>query len=431
MINEELKDVIEEESKEGEFIHPSYRKYCFSNIPSTILKFFNIKTGRPALPPEIFRNNVEYEDSKKIILLLIDGYGYNQWLKYHKKCRFFKEISQNGAVSPITTVFPSTTAATLTTINTGLTPQEHALPEWHIYFKEIDMIINTLPFTPLGEKGQDRLLEVGVNPAILYNGNTIYQTLKDESVKAYTFIKASYAHSCYSKIVHKGSTIIPFITYSDMFTKLRKLIEEEKKSAYFYVYLDNLDAIGHLYGPHTMEYLAELSALSYSIITELLEKIDRKEAKQTLLLVTSDHGQVDISPEDTIYLNKFQRLTHAFKRSRKGRPILPTGSARDVFLHIKPAKLEETHNLLSKKLEGKAKVMKTNEATEIGLFGIGKPKKRFFERVGDLLILPYNNHTVWYEHVKGKKIYFLGYHGGLNQDEMFVPFAVAKLSELL
>jgi hypothetical protein len=431
MINEELKSIIEKENRVGDFIYPSYEKHCFSNIPSTILEFFDIKVRRPTLPPKIYKNRVEYENPKKIVLLLIDGYGYNQWLKYHKKCEFFKKFSQKGAVSPITTVFPSTTAATLTTINTGLTPQEHALLEWHVYFKEIDMIINTLPFTPLGEKGQDRLFEMGVNPAILYNGNTIYQTLKDESVRSYTFIKASYAHSCYSKLVHKGSTITPFITYSDMFTRLRKTLREEKGPAYFYAYLDTLDAIGHLYGPHKMEYSAELSLLSYSIKTELLEKIDRKEAKQTLLLVTSDHGQVDISPEKTIYLNKFQKAVSAFKRGQKGKPILPTGSARDVFLHIKPDKLEETYNLLSRKLKRKAKVMKTNEATEIGLFGIGKPIKRFYERVGDLLILPYNNHTVWYEHIKGKKIYFLGYHGGLHENEMFVPFAITKLSDLL
>lgn len=431
MIFEELKSVIEEESKVGNFIYPSYKKYCFSNIPSTILKFLNVGTKRSALPPKIYKNQVEYEDSNKIILLLIDGFGYSQWLKCYKKYEFFREISQKGAVSPITTVFPSTTAATLTTINTGLTPQEHALLEWYLYFREIDMIIGTLPFTPLGKRGQDWLLEMGVNPKILYEGNTIYQAMKEEDVKSFAFIKASYAHSCYSRIVHDGSTIIPFISYSDMFTRLRKLVNKEKGPAYFYAYLDNLDGIGHLYGPHAVEYSAELSVLSYSIRREFLKKADRKVAKETLLLVTSDHGQVNISPEETIYLNKFQKLTNAFKRSEKGKTILPTGSPRDVFLHIDINKLEETLTFLSKKLEGKAKVTKTNEATRNGLFGTGEPRKQFFERVGDLLILPYNNHTVWYEHTEGKKIHFLGHHGGLNENEMLVPFGITKLSELL
>jgi len=431
MIFDELKNIIEEENKVGNFIYPSYKKYCFSNIPSTILKFLDVKTKGSALSPKIYKNKVEYEDSNKIILLLIDGYGYNQWLKCYKKHEFFKEISQRGAVSPITTVFPSTTAAALTTINTGLTPQEHALLEWYVYFEEIDMIINTLPFTPLGKRGQDWLLEMGVNPKILYDGNTIHQALREEGVKSFAFIKASYAHSCYSRIVHDGSTIIPFISYSDMFTRLRKLVKKEKGPAYFYAYLDNLDGIGHLYGPHSVEYSAELSLLSYSIRREFLEKTKRKVAKETLLLTTSDHGQVNISPEETIYLNKFQKLTDAFKRSEKGKTILPTGSPRDVFLHIEPNKLEGTLTFLSKKLEAEAKVTKTKEATRRGLFGIGKPRKQFCERVGDLLVLPYNNRTVWYEHTEGKKIYSLGYHGGLNEDEMLVPFAITKLSELL
>lgn len=431
MIHEELKDVIEEENKVGEFIYPSYKKYCFSNIPSTILRFLNVNVKRPILPAEIYKNEVAYENSNKIILLLIDGYGYNQWLRFYRKSEFFYEISQKGSVSPITTVFPSTTAATLTTINTGFTPQEHALPEWHIYFKEIDMIVKTLHFTPLGKRSHDLLQEIGFSPDMLYNGNTVYQTLKKEGVKSYAFIKASNAHSCYSKIVHKGSTIIPFISYSDMFIRLTKLIKTEKGPAYIYIYLDSLDGIGHLYGPHSMEYSAELSMFSYSIKREFLEKADRKVAKEILLLVTSDHGQVNISPEQTIYLNKFRILANAFKRSEMGQPILPTGSPRDVFLHIKHDMLEEVLAFLSDELKVGAKVVKMGEAIKSGLFGIGKPRKQFLERVGDLLILPYNNRTVWYEHTEGEKIHFLGYHGGLNEDEMFVPLALVKLRDLL
>ena len=430
MINETIKEIIEEENRVGEFIYPSYKKYCFSNIPSTILKLFNIQTGRPVLPSKIYSDFLEYENCNKIILLLVDGYGYNQWQRYYKDYAFFKEITRKGVLSPITSVFPSTTAASLTTINTGLTPQEHALPEWLIYFREIDQIINTLPFTPLGKRGQDTLLESGVDPRILYNGNTIYETLKEQNVKSFTFLKSSYAHSCYSRIVLKGSITVPFITGSDMAFKLRKIVEEEKESALFYVYIDNLDAVGHMHGPHTSEYLDELSALSCLLKREFLDKIDRDKAKDILLLVTSDHGQINILPEKTVYLNKFKKLIRSFERSRKGTNILPTGSPRDIFLHIEPNKHEDILKFLSQKLKERAKVMKSKEAFEIGLFGTGKPKKEFFDRVGDLLILPYDNHTVWYEHVRGRRSYFLGYHGGLVEDEMLVPFAIARLSEL-
>ena len=76
-------------------------------------------------------------NSKKVVLFLIDGFGYKQWLNYADKYEFLKRFTKKGVVTPITTVFPSTTAAALTTINSGLTPQEHGLPEWWVYFDEI------------------------------------------------------------------------------------------------------------------------------------------------------------------------------------------------------------------------------------------------------------------------------------------------------
>jgi len=292
------------------------------------------------------------------------------------------------------------------------------------------MIINTVPFKPLGSKRQDELLESGVNPNILYEGNTIHQTLKKEDVKTFVFINESYAHSAYSKLIFKGSTIKSAITISDLIVKLRKHLEKEKGPTYYYVYLGSLDSIEHEYGPHTDEYHAELSSISFLLEKELIEKIDKKNAKESLLIITADHGQLNVNPKETIYLNRFSKLIKNFQKSQKRKVILPTGSPRDVFLHVKPEKVEEVREFLSQKLGEKAEIMETDEAIEKGLFGTGKPKDEFFDRVGNLLILPHKNHTIWYEHPKGRKFDLLGHHGGLNKEEMLVPFAIAKLSML-
>ena len=431
MIAREIENTIEKQMKEGEFIYPFYEKYCLSNIPSTILNFFGIKSKRPALPSELHKDKIEIENSNKIVFLVIDAFGYTQWLECYKNYEFFNLFSEKGVVSPITSVFPSTTSSAITTINTGLTPQEHALLEWVLYFKEIDMIINTLPFTRLDEKGHDRLLEVGVNPKILFKGNTIYQTLKKAGIKSFTFIDATYAYSAYSKLVLKGSTVIPFVKLSDLVVRLRKTLEAEKGPAYFYIYVGDLDLLEHKYGPHTEEYYAELSVFSFLLKKELIEKIDRNFANETLFLITGDHGQLKVLPQKTIYLNKYRELVKAFQKSKKKKPILPTGSPRDVFLHIEKSKLDRVYDFLSNKLKGKAKVIKTEEAIKMGLFGRGKPREEFYDRAGNLLILPYKNHTIWYEHIKGKKFEFLGHHGGLSKEEMLVPFGITKLSNLL
>jgi predicted AlkP superfamily pyrophosphatase or phosphodiesterase len=431
MILSELENEIEKERKEGEFIYPFYEKYCFSNISSTILNFFGIKSNKPILPPELHKDKLEIENSSKVILLLIDGLGYKQWLGCYKNYKFFEIFTQNGIVAPITTVFPSSTAAALTTINTGLTPQQHALLEWFLYFKEIDMIIKTLPFEPLYDKDRNIFSKIKADQKILFKGTTIYQTLKRAGIKSFTFINENYANSTYSKLVYKGSSTIPFINSSDLVVRLRKTLELEKGPAYFYVYIDYVDSLEHKYGNYTEEYYAEISVLSFLLKKELLEKIDKKVAKETLFLITADHGQLNILPQETVYLNKFKKVVNSFQKSKRNKPILPTGSPRDVFLHIKQDRLEEIYSFLSKKLREKAKVVKTEEAIKMNLFGIDKPSKEFYDRVGNLLILPYKNNTVWYQHIKGRKFNLLGHHGGLTKDEMLVPFAISKLSNLI
>jgi len=428
MIIRKTEKLIQTQKKKGEFIYPYYEKYCFSNIPDTVLSLFNIKTKRPILPRELYKNVGKF---KKIILLLIDGFGYEQWIKYYKDYEFFDRITKKGSLSPLTSIFPSTTAAAITTVNTGLTPQEHALPEWYIYFKEVDMILASLPFKPLDEKFQDKFSKMKANSRILFKGKTIYQKLKKEGIKSFSFCDGTYAKSDYSNMIFKGSSVIPFINSSDMVVKLRKSVEKESGPAYFFAYFGDLDSMEHEYGPHTEEYYAELSTLSHLLKKELLEKIDKKTANETLIIITADHGQLNILPKKTTYLNKYTKVVKNFDRSKKGNLILPTGGPRDIFLHIKPNKVDETFEYLSKKLRKKAKIMKISDAVEMGMFGIGKPRKEFYDRVGNLLILPNKNGTIWYEHVKGKKVKFLGHHGGLTKEEMLIPFAIAKLSNLM
>ena len=196
------------------------------------------------------------------------------------------------------------------------------------------------------------------------------------------------------------------------------------------MYLGSLDSIEHQYGPHTDEYHAELSSISFLLEKELVEKIDKKTAKESLLIITADHGQLNINPKETVYLHGLPNLAKNFQKSSEGKVIFPSGSPRDVFLHIKPDKVQETREFLLQKLGEKAEIMETEEAFEKGLFGTGKPRDEFRDRVGNLLILPHKNHTIWYDHPNGRKFDLLGHHGGLNKEEMLVPFAITKLSSL-
>lgn len=428
MIFKEAVDSIRKQSSDVDFTYPFYKENCISNIPGTVLDLFDVKNKKSKLPIKV--NRGANEEVNKVVLLVLDGFGYNQFLRYYKHHKFLTNLAEKGDVFPVTSVFPSQTTNALTTLNTGLTPQEHGLFEYYLYLKEVDRIVSTLSFEPLGSKRRNELIEKGFDPKLLFNGNTIQNTLREAGVKTFVHIYTGYAYSPYSKVLFDGITIVPNLKSSDLIVNLRKKLENENGPAYFFVHLSNLDTIAHEYGPDSYEYGAELSVISHLLQKELMEKIDCKTAKETLVLVTSDHGGVNIVPQNTTYLNEFPQVVKNLQCNKGGKHILPTGSARDIFLHVREDKLTETKELLAQKIGDKAKIVETKEAIKNGLFGLGGVSREFSDRVGNLLILPYRNETVWFEHFKGRRLSLLGHHGGLNEEEMLVPLAVTKLNNL-
>lgn len=70
---------------------------------------------------------------------------------------------------------------------------------------------------------------------------------------------------------------------------------------------------------------------------------------------------------------------------------------------------------------------------EMGFFGVGIPSQEFISRVGNLVILPYQDSSIWYRYPGFKphrSLDYRGHHGGLSEEEMLIPFAAAKLSDL-
>lgn len=408
-------------------VRPDYGGYCLSNVPTKILSLFGISDSRPTLPGDAL-GNVETAGVEKVILLVCDGFGYREW-RNQTSSGFVKAISEKGAVRPITTVFPSTTAAALTTISTGLTPQEHGLPEWYVYMSELGEIIVSLPFTRPGEYGRDTLAGV-LDPKALFNERTIFQRLKAEGVSSVAFVGRPLAHTVYSTLSRAGSDLASYMTASDLAVSLRKQVEKPRGPALFYAYWPSVDTVEHTYGPNTDEAGVEASLISHALQEGFLSKLSREAAKKTLILVTADHGQVNVEPENLLYMNRWARLGKAFAKAPSGKRILPWGGARDVFMQIEEDLLDETMSYLEGKFAGRASIIRTEELIRQGLFGVNRPSRRFRRRTGNLMILPHGTGTAWYRYTKGDSLKVKGHHGGLTEDEMTIPLAAARVSDI-
>lgn len=215
-----------------------------------------------------------------------------------------------------------------------------------------------------------------------------------------------------------GAEQVAFKTVSEALVNVGSLLEKQTKPTYVHLYFDRFDALGHEYGPAAPQTEAE--AETFLLMMEYYFERIFKGNKRILFLMTADHGQVEVDPQTTIYLNRdarFAGVERFIKTNRQGKLIVPAGSARDMFLYIKDERLDEAQAFLTPRLEGRADVVKTETLIQEGYFG-AEVSPRFRARAGNLVILPYAYETVWWYEKDRFEMRFRGHHGGLTPQEM-------------
>jgi predicted AlkP superfamily pyrophosphatase or phosphodiesterase len=126
------------------FVRPCYDSYCFSNLPATI-QLLLTGEGQTALPTDVFGDLPTRYDT--VIFFFIDAFGWRFFERYAEKYDILKTFLQHGMVSKLTSQFPSTTAAHVTCIHTGLDVGQSGIYEWNYYEPLIDDIISPLMFS--------------------------------------------------------------------------------------------------------------------------------------------------------------------------------------------------------------------------------------------------------------------------------------------
>lgn len=380
------------------FIKPRYDAGGFASIPDRIKTAF--ASGH-------------YD---AVVLFLVDGFGWRFFERF-QEAPFLKRMAKTGQVEKLISQFPSTTAAHLTTIHTGWNVGQSGVHEWIYYEPLVDAIIAPLLFSYAGLWERDLLRATGIEPAFFYPRGMFYPELKQMGVQSFGFGLREYTPSTYSSVIMSGAELRAFKTFSEALINVQRLLEEQKQPAYIYLYLDKIDTLAHEYGPTAPQTEAEIE--TFLLMMEYyFERMFK--GKRILFLMTADHGQVEVDPKTTIFLNtnsQFVGIERFLKSNLKGQLLAPAGSPRDLFLYIKDDLVDEAQSFLAPKLEGNADVVKTEFLIENGYFG-PEVSSRFRERVGNLVILPYLYESVWW-YEKGKfEQRFYGHHGGLTPQEM-------------
>lgn len=418
MINQESVAAVEAARFGERFVRPLYETYGYARIPGTIERLLG-GDGAAALPAAALHGlNPPYQT---VILLLIDAFGWRFFAPRVERYPFLRRFVEGGVVSRLTTMFPSTTSAHVTTLHTGLVPAESGVYEWFYYEPRLDAVIAPLLFSLAGERSREGLAAVGVDPANLFPQATFYQRLAATGVRSTVFQHRDYAGSSYSRTVCAGADLIAFRTLPEVITLLGERMARQNGPAYYMVYLDMVDATSHAYGPDSPHVDAEIDA-TLTILDRLLHPALERLGRPALLLLTADHGQIGVSPEQTLMVNRLvPELEAATRRTARGELMAPSGSSRDLFLYVRDEQLDEIQAALARALDGRAEIHRTANLIEQGFFG-GAPSPTFLGRVGNLAVLPFAGEAVWWDFQRFRSG-FRGSHGGLTADEAHTQLA--------
>jgi hypothetical protein len=407
------------------FVTPRYDGLSFAAIPTSIAGLLTGAAPVTLAPetlaglPAVYRN---------VVVMLIDGFGWRFFEKYAGDYPALRRFTDDGAATRISSQFPSTTVAHVTTLHTGLPVSQHGMYEWQYYEPLVGSVIIPLLFSYAGTHDRDQLKAAKVDPRTILPTRTLYQGLNRLGVTSTIFQHKEYTPGTYADVVFNGAQARGYRTLAEAFVNLRAALADAKGPSYFALYFDRFDALAHEYGPNAPQPEAEADALLTSLERLILAKLPGRG--DTLVLLTADHGEVEVDPATTININRDPRFA-GYERflieERPGTPRVPAGAARDCFLYVKAGLLDEARAFFAERLEGVARVYRTADLLAAGYFGPLPASNLLLARLGNLVILPYRGQAVWW-YEKGRfEQKFYGHHGGLTPEEMRVPLLALVL----
>jgi hypothetical protein len=336
---------------------------------------------------------------ERVLLVLLDAFGM-RFVERHADHPLLRALD---AIDPLASQFPSTTTAHVTTLHTGLPVGVHGLYEWNVLEPSLGRVITPLRSAFAGDREADTLLAAGFDVAgLLPSGSSFYQRLGAAAgAPAHVFQPATFSPSTFDRAAVRGAELRPYAELQQAVADaVAFLASVEAGGAYAYVYFDGIDTAGHLHGPSSEAFDATALGALDAVHAGLAD------AAGLTVLMTADHGQVDVDPDALIWLDDL----HPPLRDL---PLRPAGSARDVFLHVAPEDVDGTVAALrAHDLE----VHPTAGLLDAGAFG-PDAGDRLRARLGSVCVLPPPDRLAWLRGARDFQCGFRGHHGGRTPEE--------------
>ena len=377
-------------------ILPNYEHSILNTITS-ILKYYNVETNHKSLEKLDKELQKKY---KNVVFMILDGMGEHILTPISPE-GYFKQ----NELECVTSVYPSTTTAALTTYYSGKPPYETGWIAWSQYFKEYGRALDMLKHRE-SYKGEDiKGAKIDVFKEIV-NYTPIFEQIEKASpnVKAYE-LEPTYTDKRAKRSIRADNI--------DEIIENIVMLCENPGEKFILAYCDNPDGLLHKFGTDSIEvsdYIKETE--------QKIEKMCKELDEDTIVIISADHGHKNIEKAYTML---------DYPEIQECLILPPSLESRTVAFWVKEDMRRQFEEKFNSVFGEEFLLMTKEEFLQKNLLGFGKKHPKIDDFIGNYIALSISSsiiriETFWSDGKPVKK----STHCGLTKEEMEVPVIVIK-----
>lgn len=329
------------------------------------------------------------------VVMLVDGLGRGNLTARAGHARFLTQrMTKRDAAR---TVFPATTASALTSLLTGEHPGRHGLVGYRVRVPGTDLAPNQL-------KGWET---DGLDPLTWQRSTPIFEREAAAGRRCFVVSKALYAATGFTHALQRGADFVAAATIAERVEVAAELALRHP-GALVYLYVPELDTIGHARGWESDEWSAALE-----IVDGAARTLDTALGAAAGAVLTADHGMVDVPRHRQVLLSGGDAHLDGVR--------IVAGEPRMLHLYTEPDAAADVLATWRNAESSRAWVFSRAEAVAEGVFG-PVVDDEVADRIGDVLVAARGTVAYYDDRDADKKPQrMIGQHGSLTEQERIVP----------
>lgn len=336
-------------------------------------------------------NRLALPSVRSACVIMVDGLGsVNLRNRSGHAPRMLVALERDGSIQ---VGFPSTTATSLSSFSTGDRAGKHGMVGYQIYDRTARELVNLLTG-----------IASSADAAKWQNSKTVSELAKEQLIDCFFVGAAEYENSGFTMATMPAAKYQPGKSIQDRFDAALNILQSKKKSL-VYLYIPELDMKAHQFGAKSGEWVEKLEELESE-----LTKFRAKLPEGVGVLLTADHGIIDVDHANHIYLDEYDLPDL----------ISVGGDPRVLYLYFDQSPTQAFISSLQGQLGSRVLVATSSQLVEAGWFGEVQEFVR--DRMPDIFLVSIGEVALYHrDFAKPKSLNMIGQHGSISDQELTVP----------